>query len=120
MIEFLQTILQFIFKFAIVFESNLAIKRNGLSKKSARALGRDVILIRDTYTCRNIIMNMESKKESSCKIKEAIHLLSAALVDKEEDAACISNQPSLYETSTPSSAFRRDNRHKLYQLAAEL
>ena len=83
MIEFLQTILQFIFKFAIVFESNLAIKRNGLSKKSARALGRDVILIRDMY--RNLIMNMESKKESSCKIKEAIHLLSAALVDKEED-----------------------------------
>ena len=47
---------------------------------------------------------MESKKESSCKIKEAIHLLSAALVNKEEDAACISNQPSLSETSTPSSA----------------
>ena len=52
-------------------------------------------------------MNTEGKNENSCKIKEAIDLLSAALVEKEvvKKSAHISNQLSLSETGcTQSSA----------------
>ena len=43
------------------------------------------------------IHEMESKKEKSCKIKEPIDLLSAALVEKEEDEKSTFNQLSLSE-----------------------
>ena len=60
---------------------------------------------------------MESKKENSCKIKEAIDLLSAALVEKEEDDKSTFNQLPLSEAigtctkdSTRSTSSRQPSR----------
>ena len=57
---------------------------------------------------------MESKKENSCKIKEAIDLLSATLVEKEDEKST-SNQPSLSEaigscTTSSATSFRQSPR----------